>query len=87
MKLTDEQIKFVKENIKGKKVDEEKFLEYLEKNDSVGEEIFEECKAKDDHRFFCLIIYIWIEKECERISSSKNRGIYKENPFLLLPCG
>lgn len=29
MKLTDEQIKFVKENIKGKKVDEEKFLEYL----------------------------------------------------------
>lgn len=58
MKLTDEQIKFVKENIKGKKVDEEKFLEYLEKNDSVGEEIFEECKAKDDHRVFVSSLHL-----------------------------
>ena len=81
MKLTDEQIKFVKENIKGKKVDEEKFLEYLEKNDSVGEEIFEECKAKDDHRFFVSSFTFGLRKNVRGYLPVKTEVFIRRIPF------
>lgn len=57
MKLTDEQVEFVKSCIEGKKVDEQKFLNYLEDHAEITREIFEKCKSKDDHTVYIPTFY------------------------------
>lgn len=52
MKLTDEQVEFVKSCIKGKKVDDQKLLNYLENHTEITKEIFEECRSKDDQTIY-----------------------------------
>lgn len=81
MKLTNEQIKFVKESIKGKKVDEEKFLMYLEKNDPVGEEIFDECKAENDHTIFISPFTFGFRKKARGYLPVKTEVFIRRIPF------
>lgn len=52
MNLTYEQVEFVKSYIKGKKVNGQKFLNYLEGHTEITKEIFEECRSKDDHTIY-----------------------------------